>query len=212
MASIAALTQLQSLKLTQIRNHGVPAGLPSQLVQLTCLHISYSSQSHHDAKWAPVQWQHLSALAALQDLKIECCKTDADALSGLEHLSHLTSLDLDCLKLESTSMVLSTTHKWACLASLKSLTLAHSRVQPEVFAALQQLSALSLQHVTFQGSRLLELLSIVAQLPLLAHLAVKFDPYDGLTLVWARGGIDGPTWGWRRCVCRTPPYILHHPI
>jgi hypothetical protein len=28
-------------------------------------------------------------------------------------------------------------------------------------------------------------------------------------MVWARGGIDGPTWGWRRCVCRTPPYILH---
>lgn len=54
-------------------------------------------------------------------------------------------------------------------------------MQPEAFAVLKQLKSLSLLYVQFyQGSRLLELLVKLAQLPLLAELAVLYDPHRGV--------------------------------
>jgi hypothetical protein len=175
LSQLSAMVNLQHLRLTQLHSQGVPGGVPPQLVKLTCLHVSYNAHSQHEAA---AQLQHLSALTELRDLQMECSKADAAALSDLEHTSQLKSLDLRCDRFEFTS---SSTHRWAHLSALESLTLGGCRVQPAAFAALKQLRALSLLYVQFfQHSRLLDLLATLAQLPVLADLAVQYDPHWGV--------------------------------
>lgn len=67
-------------------------------------------------------------------------------MSGIQHLSQLTSLQLVSTALEFSSV---TTDSWAHLTALQSLALKGCTVQAEVLSSLTQLRALSLEDVEY---------------------------------------------------------------
>jgi hypothetical protein len=119
LTQLSALSNLCRLAFSQLRNNGIPGGLPSQLANLRRLSVHYSSDApqHGPAE----QWQHLSALTALRALTIMWCRNVAAQHLALLHLSELLEL-----KLASSSLRfnMADTQKWAAgLTALSSLTL-----------------------------------------------------------------------------------------
>jgi hypothetical protein len=153
----------------------VPDGLPSQLVKLTRLQVSYGIHGCDVA----VQLQHLSALTALKAFAFEgkqraCYDPEvlARKLSPIRHLVQLTSLDISAEMQFSTS----STNGWAaeCLTALESLSLHKCQVQPQALAAFTQLRALSLREVEPLDAPYLQLINAVSELTLLTQLKVHF--------------------------------------
>jgi hypothetical protein len=171
LSELSSLFSLGDLKLSGLPEIGVPGGLPSQLVKLACLDVSYSSE--YDAK---EQFQHLSSLTALRQLSVTngslWLMPSAD-LSGIQHLTQLTGLELRARDLDFST---ASTSKWPCLTALQSLSLEQCTVQRAALQALTQLQVLSLESCHSSGSadsaseRLAELLHAVARLSRLSKL------------------------------------------
>jgi hypothetical protein len=183
LGQLSGLVNLQHLQLVKL-HPGVPGGLPSQLVKLTCLDVHYWGGFN-----ATEQLQHLSCFTALQQLSVRgSAGPDNDwtagDVSGTQHLTQLTSLELQSYNLDFTS---ASTSSWACLTALQSLTLRSCKMQPEALARLTQLRSLSLHHVApirqvqqqppsgpvvFEPAASELLFAAVSQLPLLTQLQV----------------------------------------
>jgi Leucine-rich repeat (LRR) protein len=88
LSELSSLTNLQHLQLTALPRDGVPGGLPSQLVKLTCLDVAYSFTTGYRCDTAN-QLQHLSSLTALQQLSVAGTHLVTADLSGLQDLSQL---------------------------------------------------------------------------------------------------------------------------
>jgi hypothetical protein len=90
LADLSALSNLANLELLGLPRHGVPGGVPAELIKLTSLHASYG---HMDTA---EQFQHLSKLTALQDLSLVsdpdyAIKTPLDSRGSVWHLSPVTA-------------------------------------------------------------------------------------------------------------------------
>jgi hypothetical protein len=170
---------------------GVPGGLPSQLQKLTCLDVTYNLPVQCDPA---EQFQLLSSLTALQDLRVEggvgltsvpsftanvakVLLGDLNGittghLSGVQHLSQLTSLSFKCPGLEFRA---ADTHNWAHkLTTLERLSLSHGSVQADALAAFTQLRALKVSEVKREAI-LDSLLLAVSGLPQLTELRIRIE-------------------------------------
>jgi hypothetical protein len=167
LGQLTGLVNLAHLKLASLPFDGVPGGLPSQLVQLTCLDVSYEEECDFQE-----QFQHLSSLTALQRLAVVCeVLPSPGVLPGLQHLVHLTSLQLS----SGLGMHFSThsTRSLAPLTALERLFLQECLVQPAALATLTQLRSLSLECVSLSpGTTFGQLFAAVSQLSLLTELVL----------------------------------------
>jgi hypothetical protein len=147
----------------------MPGGLPSQLVKLTSLHMAYHGQveAHNVAQ----DFQHIGSLTALQELHISVPNGQrlSHELTGLQHLSMLTSLDFAApgIKFDHRR-----THAWACVTALQSLTLRKCTLQTDALAAFTQLRALCLEDPRWAYTSSVELPAAIAELQLLTELRV----------------------------------------
>jgi hypothetical protein len=188
------MTNLEELVL-KMPSAGVPNGLPSQLQKLTCLDVSYSLPVQCDTA---EQFQHLSSLTALQDLKVDgrmgmsagleaffdqvedlmlgpgafASGFTTSHLAGTQHVHQLTSLELNCTGLDFNA---DSTRSWANrLTALQKLSLSQGDVQADAIAAFTQLRALSIwelqRHTPLDG-----LLLAVSGLAELTELSIKID-------------------------------------
>lgn len=102
------MDNLANLKLSGLPVNAVPGGVPSQLVRLTALDFRYET-----GYGAREQFRNLSCLTALQDLKVtrkgHMFDLLTDKLTGIDHLSQLTSLQLMSTRLECNT---ETTRSW----------------------------------------------------------------------------------------------------
>jgi hypothetical protein len=178
---VSALVNLQHLALHGLPAFGVPGGLPSQLVKLTCLDVHYKGASAAD------QFQHLSCLTALQDLSVQSESSESSkgfptsALSGMRHLTRLTSLELLSYAL---NLSISSSHTWPCLAALERLVLWECAVHQEALAGLTNLRALHLNSVrvhspghSSHAGKLEGLLEAISKLQLLTELRLNQDDW-----------------------------------
>jgi hypothetical protein len=167
MSALSGLVGLQHIILRNAHQQALPDGLPSQLTKLTCLDMSYNSDSACDGVQ---QLQHLSSLTALQQLSVSVPWRPHDiplttgAFWGAQHLSQLTALKL-CPAFEFSP---NSTKSWSRLTALHSLSLHGCTVQPGVLSKLQQLQALS--HLLCSGACPAEVLAEIAQLSALTEL------------------------------------------
>jgi hypothetical protein len=135
-------------------------------VKLTSLQLHWLEEFE-----AAEQLQHISSLTALQELSVENSvvgpgNIDADDLSGIKHLSRLTSLELQSYGLDFDTSCISS---WGALTGLQQLSLSDCVIQTEALAALTQLRALSLWY-NYQAASVGPLLRVVSQLSLLTEL------------------------------------------
>jgi hypothetical protein len=172
LQQLTALVNLQHLRWADLPYYGLPGGFPSQLSKLTCLDVTY-----HNRHNAEKQFQNLSSLTALQELKVGSWKgLDARCLDlgGMQQLSQLTSLklaDLAVVFTSSTTSSTSSTSSWPCLIALQKLVLSRCTLPPAAVAALTQLRALPLERVNINiGRPLGDLLRAVAALTQLTQL------------------------------------------
>jgi hypothetical protein len=180
LSQLSNLANLGHLELFSLPSNGVPGGLPSQLVKLTCLDVTYARPCN-----TVEQFQHLSSLTALQQLAVhfDTVGQAIDGLSGLsgvQQLSQLTGLKLAGSHFEFGT---SNTLNWLRLTALKSLTLRECQVQPEALSKLTQLQALGLELVKARpvGDESHQRpLSAVAQLSMLTSLHVSMAPHYGV--------------------------------
>lgn len=168
LSQLSALVNLQHLDLTNLPKVGIPAGLPSQLVKLTFLHVDYRN---HMCKTLAEQLQHLSSLTGLQQLSIKSFTLKSSDLTGIQQLPQLTSLKVTG---QLFTFKPSGTFNWASLTALQSLALRHCRVDPKALRGLTQLQALSLDSVRgdIYSDSPSRVLSAVAQLPQLTELII----------------------------------------
>jgi hypothetical protein len=184
LSQLSALVNLEELWI-KLPSGGIPGGLPSQLQKLTCLKLSDRMVSGFDAA---EQFQHLGSLTALQNLSIAGYLTDEvgliiqaslgnftpispSNLAGIQHLSQLTSLQLNCPGLKFSA---AGTNSWARLTALQKLSLAECAVEADALAAFTQLRALSVYEV--QRSASLEgLLLAVSGMPQLTELCLAIQ-------------------------------------
>jgi hypothetical protein len=75
LGHLSALVNLEHLNLFNLLDCGVPGGIPSQLVKLTCLHLVFENE----CKCSELL-QHLGSLTALCDFKVQCTTAYDDAL------------------------------------------------------------------------------------------------------------------------------------
>jgi hypothetical protein len=182
LRELSALVNLQHLTLQpSFLPDGLPAtgmlpgGVPSQLVNLTCLNIRYPGPMRNSTT---KQLQHLSSLTALRQLSCDISDLATDDLTALRYLSQLTGLQLETW---GSDLVLSTSSisSWACQAGLRSLLLKRCTLQPNVLLVFDNLHSLDLRGVAYHGRATFEeLLEAVSQLSLLSTLALS--PSDGL--------------------------------
>jgi hypothetical protein len=128
LGQLAATVNLQHLSLDGFPASSLSDSWPCQLSKLISLRIRYST-----ADGAAQHLQHISCLAALQELDLSCtsqCTHDAasEALSGIAHLLQLTNLRLDILCHGDATLNFTTvsTFGWACRTALQSLDLSVS--------------------------------------------------------------------------------------
>jgi hypothetical protein len=233
LSHLSAFDNLQHLQLRFLRQSEVPAGLPSQLVKLTCLELSYGAEPS-DADYCAQMVQHLSCFTALQQLSLTGSFTTSQ-VSSIQALSQLTCLQLGARNLEVST---ASTKAWAArLTALQSLKLSHCTVDPQVLQTLTQVCALSLTECSCEAAQSLgnpprrrpfgELFSAVAMLTLLTKLhswqgGVHYqvlptaDAFTALTastnlrslqLCWAAGSVTPPL-GTAHSGPGTPP--LYH--
>jgi hypothetical protein len=167
LSQLSGLVNLEHLELLMLDPPGVPGGLPSQLVKLTCLDMYYSDLD------AAEQFQHLSALTALQQLKIvvEAQVNPFGGFSGIAHLAQLTSLELIGFDLSSED-----TTTWTRLTALHRLA---ATLQPSALPPLAQLQSLFLGEIYLPDRATLEgFLVAVCQLTLLTELEVGLNVYE----------------------------------
>jgi hypothetical protein len=164
---LASLVNLQHLKLSNFPSGVQPAGLPTQLTKLTCLHICCDNEPA-----AAELLKQLSTLSTLRELVIRSEYLATDDFTNIKDLTQLTCLDL-CLftdtEVTSSSSSSSSRTSWAQLTGLKQLALREVSVQPSDLSRLTQLQALSLV-ITGRGASLQQLFAAVAQLTLLTQL------------------------------------------
>jgi hypothetical protein len=167
---LSALTNLQHLELANLPHAGVPGGVPSQLVKLTCLHMGYNRSAHYSVAQ---HFGNLGSLTALQQLHIATYQGDglSQGLSGIQYLSALTSLDVT-----APGMKLFTTHtsRWARLTALQSLALRRCILDPQALAAFTQLHYLYLEDAYSMNAYMGEFLDVLSELRLLTELRVHF--------------------------------------
>jgi hypothetical protein len=125
------------------------------------------------------QFQHLSHLTALRQLSLNNSDISpggmtAGDLSGIKHLSQLTSLQLEAWSTVSGLVITTTlTYSWDRLTALEQLALRGCTVQPAALACSTQLKAISLTHVKCsQGTTVEDLLASVGRLSLLTDLVL----------------------------------------
>jgi Leucine-rich repeat (LRR) protein len=162
MGELSALVNLQHLTLQRLSPPGVPAGLPAQLVRLTCLEAAFQPGCN-----MAEQLQHLSSLTALQQLSFSSMDMTAADVAGIQPLSQLTGLQLASM---DTALMANAT-SWACKAALQSLALQDCGLQPGTLAGITNLQVLSLQRVLHMGG-VAALFKTVVQLPLLTDLLI----------------------------------------
>jgi hypothetical protein len=183
---LSTLVNLQHLRLTDLAYEGLPGGFPPQLSKLTCLDVQYTDCVHTEDFLA--QFQHLSSLTALQHLRIAPVDGPggfaASRLSGIQHLSQLTSLELSGSEIhfgtlaEGHGNIIS----WAQLPALQRLSLTEVEVLPEALAAFTRLRSLQLRSVItvvsmLEKRPLEKLFRAVSQLTQLTQLSIK-DPEE----------------------------------
>jgi hypothetical protein len=143
LSQLSRLANLGHLVLTWLPDGGVPGGLPSQLVKLTCLDVQASQLDTAE------QFQHLSSLTALQQLSVENLGQAVggmSGLSGIQRLSQLTGLELVGPGLHVDT---ATVQNWPCSAGLQNLSLHYGRVQPEALARFTKLQDLDLSQDSY---------------------------------------------------------------
>jgi hypothetical protein len=86
---LSALIGLQHLALQGVSSQGIPGGVPSQLVGLTCLELVLELGCR-----PAEQLQHISSLTALQRLLITSMDMTSGDMIGIQLLSQLTGLQL----------------------------------------------------------------------------------------------------------------------
>jgi hypothetical protein len=163
LRQLSALVSLHDLKLSGLEKSGVPGGVPSQLVNLTCLHVLYNMDSMEG------HLQHLSSLTALQELSVKSSDLDPDDFLGIIRLTLLT-----CLKLASPGLPFNNTHNGcAKLTALQQLDLLGCTVQPQALAGFTQLRVLSLVDIKiFRPATNEQLLYVLSQMTLLRQLTL----------------------------------------
>jgi hypothetical protein len=166
---LSQLSMLENLERLVLRELPVlPGGLPSQLVKLTCLSVTYKCFSNGRA----AQFQHLSNLTALQVL--EYWNGDQGLTSQLCGIAHLPQLTMLSLGSRTLSFSATSIRNWACRTGLQALELALCHVQPEALAAFLQLRMLRLADVRPLGDASPEqLLAALAQLQHLTELTIR---------------------------------------
>jgi hypothetical protein len=191
LGQLSALTSLEELGL-RMPPDGMPGGLPSQLQKLTSLRVEYSLPMQSDLA---EQFQHLSSLTALQDLAVKGAMglsagieglldaghllmlgtfpgISTSHLTGIQHLSQLTSLELECQGLQFSA---ASTRGWVhSLAALERLSLTQCVVHANTLAAFTQLRALSVWEL-IRRAPVDGLLLAVSGLPHLTELTIRMD-------------------------------------
>jgi hypothetical protein len=172
LIQLSGLVNLQHLKLSQLPCHGVSGGVPSQLTKLTRLHLAYRERQYNDNEDPDfaAQFKALSTFTALRELYVSNDDYQpAEALSGSEHLSLLTSLEL-----RIPNMKFSSKHSWVrSLTELEELRLKECEVHADVLARYTQLRSLSVETYSFGDStRFTAVFDAVSQLVQLTELRV----------------------------------------
>jgi hypothetical protein len=162
LAQLSALVSLEHLRLQSLSSVGVPGGLPSQLVGLTCLAVEFDSMCD-----TAEQLQHLSSLTALQELSISSLGLTTGHLTGIEALSQLTSLQLTTL----SSVLTVKDTSWACKSGLQNLALQGCGLQLDALAGFTSLRGLCLRNVLHMGG-VKGLLEALTQLSALTELTL----------------------------------------
>jgi hypothetical protein len=163
LSQLSALTNLGRLTLGNLPYIGVPGGLPSQLVKLSHLNVSYYDGC------STIGEQHVDSLTALQELSVDCRRLKVQDLLSLKHSSQLTSLTVRSAQLD---VIPSSTDRWTCLTALQSLTISCSIMQPAAIEYLTQLRALSVDCYNITGA-----ISAEALLPALSKLSLLTELY-----------------------------------
>jgi hypothetical protein len=190
LSQLSALANLGHLQLHGLPPDGVTGGVPSQVGKLTSLEMQYKMGCSRVAE----QLQHLSSLTALQQLTVDCDDLDARGLSGLKHISQLTSLAVHSSGFDFSS---SSTQGWPFLTGLQSLVLSMATAEPEVIGSLTQLRSLSLA-VDMVNTVPLETLLLEV---LLLTVAVAVD--------WAGPESTEPSAGQPSCRCLHSTHSQH---
>jgi hypothetical protein len=146
--------------------------VPSQLSKLTRLHLAYRERDDEPLDFAG-QFKALSSFTALRELYISSDDyRPAEALSGTEHLSLLTSLEVRIPGMEFSSK-----HSWVgSLTALEELRIKACELHAEALARCTQLRSMSVDTSIYGDStRLTAVFNAVSQLLRLTELRVTTE-------------------------------------